>query len=189
MTLAIQGIGVATNINTAIGTVLMLSRSGIQAEPGMVPPSEIDTEIKRFFAAVKQAARQLQKIREQIPEDTPPDIIEFIDTHLLMLEDKAIAEAPAQTIRDEGCSAEWALQLRRDQLMRVFEDMEDAYLRTRKDDLDHVVNRILLVLQGGKDHDPIEMSGHIIVSEELTPADIITLHHRGAIGFVTEYGS
>jgi phosphotransferase system enzyme I (PtsI) len=189
MTLAIQGIGVSASINTAIGKVLMLSRGNIQAEPGMISASRIPAEIKRFFSAVEKAAAQLKDVRKQIPEDTPDDILEFIDTHLLMLEDKAISEAPAQTIRDEGCSAEWALQLRRDQMMRVFEEMEDAYLRTRKDDLEHVVNRILHILQGANNSDPTEISGHIIVSEDLTPADAIMLHHRGAIGFVTEYGS
>ncbi len=189
MTLAIQGIGVNASINTAIGKVLMLSRGNIQAEPGMISANDIPAEIERFFAAVEQAAAQLKDVRKQIPDDTPADILEFIDTHLLMLEDKAISEAPAQTIREEGCSAEWALQLRRDQMMRVFEEMEDAYLRTRKDDLEHVVNRILHILQGANNSDPTEISGHIIVSEDLTPADAIMLHHRGAIGFVTDYGS
>ncbi|WP_419603640.1 phosphoenolpyruvate--protein phosphotransferase [Thiolapillus sp.] len=189
MTLAIQGIGVDTSISTAIGKVLMLSRGNIQAEPGLVAGNRIEEEIQRFFNAVKEAAGQLREIRKQIPKDTPPDILEFIDTHLLMLEDKAISEAPAQTIREEGCSAEWALQMRRNQLMRVFEDMEDAYLRTRKDDLDHVVNRILHILQGGRNSDPAEIAGHIIVSEDLTPADAIMLHQRGAIGFITDFGS
>ncbi|WP_457668395.1 phosphoenolpyruvate--protein phosphotransferase [Thiolapillus sp.] len=189
MTLAIQGIGVDTSISTAIGKVLMLSRGNIQAEPGLVAANRIEEEIQRFFDAVKEAAGQLREIRKQIPKDTPPDILEFIDTHLLMLEDKAISEAPAQTIREEGCSAEWALQMRRNQLMRVFEDMEDAYLRTRKDDLDHVVNRILHILQGGRNSDPAEIAGHIIVSEDLTPADAIMLHQRGAIGFITDFGS
>ena len=189
MTLAIQGIGVDTSISTAIGKVLMLSRGNIQAEPGLVAGNRIEEEIQRFFNAVKEAAGQLREIRKQIPKDTPPDILEFIDTHLLMLEDKAISEAPAQTIREEGCTAEWALQMRRNQLMRVFEDMEDAYLRTRKDDLDHVVNRILHILQGGRNSDPAEIAGHIIVSEDLTPADAIMLHQRGAIGFITDFGS
>jgi phosphotransferase system enzyme I (PtsI) len=189
MSIAIQGIGVSSGISTAIGKVLMLSRGSIQAEPGMVSANGIDAEVERFFHAVQVAATQLTEIRKQIPADTPPDILEFIDTHLLMLQDKAISEAPAQTIRNEGCSAEWALQLRRDQLLRVFEDMEDAYLRTRKDDLDHVVNRIMDILQGQKRKDPVEIAGHIIVSEDLTPADTIMLHHRGACGFITDFGS
>jgi phosphotransferase system enzyme I (PtsI) len=189
MTIALQGIGVSSGISTAIGKVLMLSRGSIQAEPGMVPASEVDAEVRRFFNAVQAAAKQLTEIRKEIPADTPPDILEFIDAHLLMLQDKAISEAPAQTIRNEGCSAEWALQLRRDQLLRVFEDMEDAYLRTRKDDLDHVVNRIMAILQGEGGKDPVEIAGHIIVSEDLTPADTIMLHHRGASGFITDFGS
>lgn len=189
MTLALHGIGVDTGIGTAIGKVLMLSRGNIQAEPGMLHGGQVEQEVQRFFSAVRTAANQLTAIRAQIPADTPDDILEFIDTHLLMLEDKAISEAPAQTIREEGCSAEWALQLRRNQLVRVFEEMEDPYLRTRKDDLDHVVNRIMGILLGKRSGTSREVHGHIIVCEDLTPADTIMLHHQGAAGFVTEFGS
>ena len=189
MTLALQGIGVDAGIGTAIGRVVMLARGNIQVEPRMLDHGDVEQEVKRFLHAVEEAAAQLREIRQQIPKETPADILEFIDTHLLMLEDKAISEAPVQLIREEGCSAEWALQLRRNQMIKVFEEMEDAYLRTRRDDLDHVVNRIMGILVGERKQDPWDIEGHIIVSEDLTPADTIMLHHQGAAGLVTEFGS
>jgi phosphotransferase system enzyme I (PtsI) len=189
VTLALHGIGVDAGIGTAIGRVVMLARGNIQVEPRMLDHGNVEQEVERFLHAVEAAATQLREIRSQIPEETPADILEFIDTHLLMLEDKAISEAPVQLIRDEGCSAEWALQLRRNQLIKVFEEMEDAYLRTRRDDLDHVVNRIMGILVGERKEDPWDIKGHIIVSEDLTPADTILLHHQGAAGLVTEFGS
>ena len=189
MTLALHGIGVDAGIGTAIGRVVMLARGNIQVEPRMLDHGNVEQEVERFLHAVEEAATQLREIRQQIPEETPADILEFIDTHLLMLEDRAIAEAPVQLIREEGCSAEWALQLRRNQLIKVFEEMEDAYLRTRRDDLDHVVNRIMGILVGERKQDPWDIEGHIIVSEDLTPADTIMLHHQGAAGLVTEFGS
>ncbi len=189
MTLAITGIGVEGGRSTAVGRAVTLSRGNLRPEPRMIPQSRVEAEVDRFRAAVETAAAQLREIRRRIPDDTPADIVEFIDAHLLMLEDRALSEGPIQLIREEGCTAEWALQLRRDQLMRVFDRMEDPYLRTRRDDLDHVVNRIMGILM---DHDrdaPWDVAGKIVICEDLTPADTILLHHQGAAGLITEFGS
>ena len=188
MTLALHGIGVDGGQATAIGQVVMLTRGKLQVEPRMLDHGNVEGEVERYRRAVAEAARQLRDIRRRIPADTPDDILEFIDTHLLMLEDKALSEAPIQLIRDEGCSAEWALQLRRNQLVKVFEEMEDAYLRTRRDDLDHVVNRIMRLLIGARQENGEAVEGQIVVADELTPADTILLHHQGAAGLVTEFG-
>ncbi len=189
MSIAIHGLGISVGVNIAIGRVLKLSQGLVRAEPVMLASGDISAEVARFHQAVETAALQLREIRNEIPDDTPDDILEFIDAHLLMLEDKALSEGPAELIQNEGCSAEWALQLRRDQLVSIFDHMEDVYLRTRKDDLDHVVNRIMNVLQGDKYKLPQETQGRIVVAEDMTPADIIMLHHRGIAGFITEFGS
>ncbi len=189
MTLALLGIGLDGGPAIAVGKAVVLTRGNLQAEPRMLQHGDVEAEVKRFLDAVETATAQLREIRERIPPDTPADILEFIDTHLLMMEDKAISEAPVQLIRDEGCTAEWALQLRRNQLLRLFDEMEDPYLRTRRDDLDHVVDRIMTVLRGEETATPEDIDGRIVVSEDLTPADIILLHHQGAVGLITEFGS
>src|SRR5690606_8353281 len=80
------------------------------------------------------------------PANIPTDIVAFINTYLLMLEDKALCAVPIELIRTRHCNAEWALKLQRDALASVFDEMDDPYLRTRKNDINHVVNRILRVL-------------------------------------------
>ncbi len=189
MTIALHGIGVDAGPGIAIGRVLVLSGGRMRAEPSVAEHGDVEAEVARFRRALEQAVAEVRQIRAQIPPDTPPEILEFIDTHLLMLEDKAIAEAPEQLIRTEGCSAEWALQLRRDQLVRIFEKMDDNYLRTRRDDLDHVVDRIMSHLAGQRRTAPETLHGQVVVAEDLTPADVILFHQRGAAGLVTEFGS
>ncbi len=189
MTVAICGTGLGGGINTAIGKAMLLTGDELHIEPAVIPANAVDLEVKRFREAVAKAVEQLHDIRHQIPESTPSDILEFIDTHLLMLEDKAISEAPVSSIREEGCSAEWALQLRRNQLVRVFDEMEDPYLRTRKDDVDHVVKRIQNILLGRSETRLLEVDSHIVVARDLTPADIILLHHQRVSGLITEFGS
>ncbi len=63
-----------------------------------------------------------------------------------MLDDATLVTTPVETIREYHCNAEWALKLQRDAVVAVFEQMDDAYLRTRRDDVDHVINRIQRLL-------------------------------------------
>ncbi|MDX1594978.1 MAG: phosphoenolpyruvate--protein phosphotransferase, partial [Gammaproteobacteria bacterium] len=131
-------------------------------------------------------------IREEIPEETARDIASFIDTHLLMLEDSMLTTTPVQLIRETRCNAEWALRQQRDAVARVFDTMDDAYLRTRIDDIDHVVNRILRILLAGDDPgtEPVtpSLKGQVIVADDLTPADTVLMKNHGVAAFVTEYG-
>ncbi|MGB5200545.1 MAG: phosphoenolpyruvate--protein phosphotransferase [Sedimenticolaceae bacterium] len=186
MTIACAGIGVGTGV--AIGNACMLNRGPVCVTPSWVAATAIEAEIERFEAAVRTAALQLQGVREQIPPDTPAEISEFIDTHLLMLQDKALSGRPIQMIRTEGTSAEWALQQHRDALIRIFEDIEDSYLRMRRDDLDHVVNRILSILLEQHQSQFEELRHQIVLAEDLTPADIIMMKKYDVAGFATDYG-
>lgn len=189
MNFSIAGIGVSGGI--AIGHVSLLER-GVPEVPSYTLAEElVDAEVERFSQAVDKTIAELQSVRERIPASAPADIAAFIDTHLLMLDDSALRKVPAETIRQSCCNAEWALKLQRDILVSVFEEMDDPYLRTRKDDVIHVVNSILRSLQspgGGSTHEITMMSDRIVVADDLTPADTILLHHQGIAALLTEYG-
>jgi phosphotransferase system enzyme I (PtsI) len=192
MTLAFTGIGIGVSRKIAIGEAHVLLRGQVEIIPVEIPEQEIEQEAERFREAVRAARQHLRDVRGQIPPDTPSDIVSFIDTHILMLEDSAIAEGPIELIRELHCCAEWALQVRRDELVRVFDAMDDPYLRTRKDDVDHVVQQIqkaLLSRYSGEEAHDMALQGRIILAQDLTPADTILMRHQGIAGFVTEFGS
>ncbi|MCB1725459.1 MAG: phosphoenolpyruvate--protein phosphotransferase [Chromatiaceae bacterium] len=188
MSVACIGTGIGGASAIATGEAYLVCRGPVCVTPSWIDTHEIEAEVERFEGALRTAAEQLRSVRQQIPDDTPSDIAEFIDTHLLMIEDKAISSQPIHLIRNEGLSAEWALQQHRDSLMRVFEQMDDPYLRTRCDDLDHVVNRVVNILL--EQHEPQfgSLEGHIVLAEDLTPADVILMKNQGVAGFVTDYG-
>ena len=144
MSLSLSGIGVSRGI--AIGRTHVVVRGSIEVLESAVPADLLEDEITRFLDAVDMARQQLKAIRDNIPADTSLNIELFIDTHLLMLDDATLVDVPIQIMRSQGCNAEWALKLQRDAVVDVFEQMDDAYLRTRKDDIDHVINRIQRIL-------------------------------------------
>ncbi|NNM01186.1 MAG: phosphoenolpyruvate--protein phosphotransferase, partial [Gammaproteobacteria bacterium] len=190
MTFAIHGVGVSNGI--AIGRVHLIRRDQLDIREYQVALPDIDNEVRRFNNAVTIARQQLRAVRDHIPNDTAEDISAFIDTHLLMLEDSALIQEPTNIIEQNRCNAEWALQLQRDSLVNVFEAMDDAYLRTRKDDVDHVVARIQRVLlnQSPLRHEQPDsrLRGYIVLADELSPADTVLMDHHGITAFATDTG-
>lgn len=190
MTFSLQGVSVSRGI--AIGRVHILQSDQLEVREYNIRKARIEEEISRLNDAIADARQQLRAVRDHIPVSTSVDISAFIDTHLLMLEDVALTEEPKRIIKERQCNAEWALKLQRDALVNVFEEMADAYLSTRRDDVDHVVNRILRVLLNQKPlvHETANdnLKDKVILAEDLTPADTVMMQHNGIIAFATEYG-
>lgn len=191
MTLSCGGLGVATARAIAIGPAFLLDRRPPAVTPRNLAPTEITDELQRLEDALAAAREALRAVRDQIPPTTPVKVTEFIDSHLLMLEDTALVDPARALIRDRLFSAEWALEHHRMNLVQAFEDMEDPYLRSRRDDVDHVVRHILGFLLGtGSSDQPADgdLRGCVVIAHTISPADTVMLRHRQATAFVTEYG-
>jgi len=189
MTVACSGLGVATSQAIAVGPAFLLDRGRRAAMPRRIGIDEMEEEVERLDEALRSARRALRAVREQVLLTTPVNVAEFIDSHLLMLEDATLVEPARELIRSQLFAAEWALQQHRDALIKIFDEMEDPYLRGRRDDVDHVVDHILGFLIG----DPetvadADLQGRVIIAHDLSPADTVVLRHRGAAAFVTEFG-
>ena len=196
MPFSLHGIGVSRGY--AIGRTYLLQRNQPEITEYIIPDTIIEDEVQRFLNSLNIAKQQLRDIRVQVPATAPAEATAFIDTHLLMLEDTTLTEAPIKLIRSHKYNAEWALKIQRDSLVQVFEEMDDPYLRTRKEDVEHVVRRVqhILVTEdaaylNNSDYTELTSSrleGRIIVADDLTPADTILMQHQGVLAFVTEYG-
>lgn len=189
MALIVTGIGVSKGI--AIGNAHLLNRGAPEVFERKLEEHEVDAEIQRFQDAVDGAAEQLSSIRDSIPEDAPKDVATFIDSHLLMVKDSMLSKVPIEIIQEQHCNAEWALKQQRDKLEAVFEQMEDDYLRTRLNDIEHVINLIQQILKDQQFTMQMNLQplkGSIIVADDLTPADTVVMQNQNIAGFITELG-
>ncbi len=190
MGLILTGVGVSKGI--AIGKACLLKGDQFEINEYVLPKHLVAEEVARFRLALATAKKQLKEIHRKIPPNTPADIASFLETHLLMLDDSMLSDVPVKLIKSQQCNAEWALKQQRDALVGVFEAMDDPYLRTRKDDVDHVVHRILRILLNHAPQ-PFEsydgcLAGGIIIVEDLSPADLLLMHQHRVTAFVTESG-
>ncbi|MCW9012637.1 MAG: phosphoenolpyruvate--protein phosphotransferase [Gammaproteobacteria bacterium] len=190
MSIMFNGIGVSKGI--AIGQAYLFYREQPEVPEYTIDESRLDNEIERFYRARNRAQQQLVDIKEKISSDVPQDITQFIDTNLLMLDDPILCEDTIKHLKQRSCNAEWALQAQCDRLVKIFDDMDDPYLKTRKDDIIHVVQRIQRCLASDNEDMPVseeeQLKGRIIIADDLTPADTLLMQHQKIAGFITEYG-
>lgn len=188
MSLMFTGIGVSRGI--AIGNAYLLRRNQIDVTSRELSKKAVPAEIRRLKRAIKASREQLLTARDNIPKDAPSDVSSFIETHILMLDDDTLSQRPVEIIKADLINAEAAMQRQREELSRVFGSMEDAYLATRIDDVNHVIDSVLRALDDGTEHvvGSEHWKGQIIVADDLTPADTIAMQHHGVAGFVTETG-
>lgn len=182
--------GIAVSRGIAIGEAAILRRDIIDVNQAILSKKDIPGEIRRFRGALKTAKKRLLAVRDGIPENAPSDISAFIETHLLMLDDSLLSQRPIELIKQKSCNAESALQLQREELARVFNEMEDPYIATRMDDVNHVINEIMRSFNKSDNPEAQKQNwgGQIVIADDLTPADTLVMQSQGVAGFVTETG-
>lgn len=191
MPMIINGIGVSRGITQ--GWVHILKRGETHISKRTLEPDQIESEVERLNEALEESRKQLREVRDMVPEKMRQEVTGFLDAHLLMLDDAMLVDMPVETIRAQSCNAEWALEDTLEQLVAVFESMEDAYLRTRKNDVQHVIRKVQENLseteEGVAEVQERDLTGRIVVADDLTPADTVLIQHQNVAAFVTQFGS
>lgn len=191
MPMIINGIGVSRGITQ--GWVHVLKRGETHIPRRTLEPDQIEPEVERLNEALEESRRQLREVRDMVPEKMRQEVTGFLDAHLLMLDDTMLVDMPAETIRAQNCNAEWALEDTLEQLVAVFNSMEDAYLRTRKNDVQHVIRKVQENLseteEAAAEVQRRDLTGRIVVADDLTPADTVLIQNQNVAAFVTQFGS
>jgi phosphotransferase system enzyme I (PtsI) len=188
MSFTMHGVGVSSGI--AIGHAHLVSHALLEVAHYVVPAHLVASEVQRFTDAIATVRADLENIRRQLPVNAPAELGSFVSTHLMILADKSLSEAPIDIIREEQCNAEWALKQQMDDLVEQFDEIEDEYLRERKFDVVQVVERVIKVLLGHPSQVVLEKqeSGMILVAHDLSPADAIQFKQHQFAAFITDVG-
>ncbi|MGH8213700.1 MAG: phosphoenolpyruvate--protein phosphotransferase, partial [Rhodanobacteraceae bacterium] len=120
------------------------------------------------------------------------EVGEFIDAHALLLHDAELVNGLRDLIRKGRYRAGAALKAQRDRLVAVFDAMDDPYLRSRREDVDHVIARVqsALARQASSEEKKIASRvGEILVTESIAPGELAHLSGHGVLGVVTTSGS
>lgn len=186
--------GIPVSRGIAIGRAHLLRPAARDVKHYLVAEEKVEAEVARLTQAISAVNEELRVVRRDLPPDAPSELAAFIDVHALILADPIIAEHPLKIIRSRHYNAEWALLTQIDELSAQFDEIEDDYLRERKNDILQVGERILKRLTGsaGPLPAPVTSDGAsaqmIIVAHDISPADMLQFRDRTFVGFVTDLG-
>ncbi|CAM2140190.1 Phosphoenolpyruvate-protein phosphotransferase [Pararobbsia alpina] len=191
MSFTLHGIPVSRGI--AIGRAYLIAPAALDVDHYLVEPNQVEAEVRRFCTAQDVVQLELDTLRADLPADAPSEMGAFLNVHTLILRDAMLAEATVELIRTRRYNAEWALTEQLQLLGRVFDDVEDEYLRERKADIEQVVERVLKALAGapgvpdelGAEAENEEM---IVVAHDIAPADMLQFKAQTFRAFVTDLG-
>ena len=185
---SIHGIGVSNGI--AIGRAHLISNALLEVVQYDIEIKNIPLEVKRFEDAIAAVRVELNKIKSQLPSDSPKELSAFIDTHLMILNDKSLSSLPKSIIENEKCNAEWAIKKQMDSVVNQFDQIEDQYLRERKQDVIQVVERVIKILLGHSNQIAAKNKEKltILVAHDISPADALHFKNHKYAAFVTDGG-
>ncbi|QDC45555.1 phosphoenolpyruvate--protein phosphotransferase [Candidatus Methylopumilus universalis] len=185
---SIHGIGVSNGI--AIGRAHLISNALLEVVQYDIEIKNISLEVKRFEDAIAAVRVELNKIKSQLPSDSPKELSAFIDTHLMILNDKSLSSLPKSIIENEKCNAEWAIKKQMDSVVNQFDQIEDQYLRERKQDVIQVVERVIKILLGHSNQIAAKNKEKltILVAHDISPADALHFKNHKYAAFVTDGG-
>ena len=186
------GSGIGRGI--AIGKAYVLKNNDVDTPTFTIKKEEIKQEVARFNDAVLATDKHYKKILKMLPKDAPKESAAFIEAHKMMLRDPLLVDESIKIIKSQRINAEHALKIQADNLIQVFEQMDNQYLRNKKADVQHITNRLLRTLLGIVSHELDEfnnedLSGRIIISKDLSPAETMFIKKRKIVSFVTDLGS
>jgi len=184
---ALQGVGASKGL--ALGRARVRHPHVLTLSEETIARDAVEGEVARLEAAMEAARAELAGLREKLQGALAQEIGEFLDLHVLILDDPDLREGLRNLIQTGLYSADYALKLQRDRLASVFQAMDNDYFRTRLDDLDHVIGRVHAALHRRDDDGQLGLAGEILVADDIAPAELAELSRQKLLAVVTRAGS
>lgn len=149
--------------------------------------SDFGDEIQRMMAAIEKAQQQLIEIKEEVEARSEKNEAEIFEAHRMILEDVALIDRAKKSI-NEGTNAEKAWMDAIEFFAQMMEQIPDETLASRALDIRDVGRRVLGLMLGISAGRSALTEPSIIVGDDLTPSDTVSLDKDLVLGFITARG-
>lgn len=183
-----KGSGLSSGIAT--GKALIIRRKEpVSAVRYLENEGQKADEIKSFDLAVEAAVNEIRKIIEVCGSNFRPDDISILETQTEFIADSQLRNDVADCISMYNMTAVSAVRKVTGEMAKTFGEINDEYLRARVTDIQDAGNRIVRYLLRGEEYTvPIKNSDTILVTEDITPTEALTLDSKLICGILTAEG-
>ena len=178
--------GIAASSGIAIGKVFKLESPVISVTNTL--KGSVEEEKARFTSALEKTVSDINLVKERASANLSEDELAIFDAHLMMAQDPEYASQIVDMI-GEGNSADYSCKTVSDNMIAMFESMDNDYFRERAADIKDVSYRLLCNILGLQIPDLTAINEEvIIVAHDLTPSDTASLNKTYTLGFCTAVG-
>src|SRR5437763_16502783 len=184
-------IGMPASPGIVIGPVHLLLWEVPDVPLVEIPMSGIPGEIERFHIAVEQAKARLGQVKARAEKYAGPEEAAIFDVQVTILSDAELLQRVEMLIHQQ-IGAEKAFDLVMIEWRQHFARHSQPMIRERVSDLTDVHIRVLTILLGLPDHDPVDVpkgANAILVTHDLTPSLTVQLDREAISGLATDAGT
>lgn len=186
--MTLTGIGASSGIGIGSAFVHRVEKPVVARRRLM--HARVEAEVERFLNALYQVGEEIRRTRRLVELEHGPDLAQIFDAQLAMLEDQQVKDKTVTRIRQELCPVETAFSATMAGYKRMFEEIENEYLRARVSDVRDIEHQVLVRLAGGELGGLQSIrSNTIVVARDLLPSEAVQLGRRLVKGLVTEQGA
>jgi phosphotransferase system enzyme I (PtsI) len=186
----LRGVGVSPGVAFAPALVMRLDFPEVPDR--VVPPSQIEHEVRRLRDAVGAVVASLEELGQRVYERAGPEEARIFDAQIEMAKDEYFLQAVEQLIRNNALSAETAYEFKALEVRNLWSNSASARLRERLADLHAIQMRTLHGLLGRKQEELWNVAPDeqvIVVARELSPGLTVQLDRDHVVGLVSEEGT
>jgi phosphotransferase system enzyme I (PtsI) len=183
--------GIPASPGIVVGHVHLLRWEVPDVRHRIIPDEQVADEIARLHAAIARAKERLRLLRERVESTAGPEEAAIFDVQASILEDHELTRGVEDMIR-QNLGAEKAFDLVMLEWRTRFARHSAPMLRERVGDLTDVHIRVLSLLMGLPDHDPVDLppgARAVLVTHDLTPSLTVQLDRAAIAAIATDAGT
>jgi len=151
--------------------------------------SDPEAEVKRFTTALAKTSQHLESIYHKTANEYGEKNAAIFEAQRMILDDENFKHSILNIITEQAVNTEYAITITKNNLAKVFAELDDEYFKERVEDLKDVTKRLLRVLANTTEEKHELPEQCIIVADDLTASDIIHLNRNHILAMVLRYGS
>jgi len=184
-------VGMPASPGIVIGPVHLLLWEVPDVPHRIVPDEAIPSEIERLHEAIAKAKARLQQVKTRAERHAGAEEAGIFEVQIMILSDQELVGSVEALIR-QNHGAEKAFDLVLIEWRQNFARHTQPTIRERVGDLTDVHIRVLSILLGLPDHDPVDLpkgSNAILVTHDLTPSLTVQLDRDAISAIATDAGT
>ena len=183
--------GIPASPGIVVGQVHLLRWEVPDVRHRIIPDENVHDEIARLHDAIERAKERLRHLRQRVESTAGAEEAAIFDVQMSILDDRDLVRGIEELIR-QNLGAEKAFDLTMLEWRTRFARHAVPMLRERVGDLTDVHIRVLSLLMGLPDHDPVDLppgSNAILVTHDLTPSLTVQLDRASIAAIATDAGT